>query len=242
MHSSQPCSPPAGVEPGPRRAFPGGKNADGVYQLIINQIPPHAHYLELFAGSAAILIRKRPAPGLNLAIEADAATAAALQLAPPRQVIHGNAFSFLARYPAALTHPNVCIYADPPYPLETRQGRRYYAHELTDADHVHLLDTLTHARAIVLISGYRCPLYDNALRAWRRIDYHTMTRGGSPRVESLWMNFPQPETLHDYQFLGDDFRQRERIRKLIRRWRRRLDAMPTLQRAALRAALLDGHA
>jgi len=215
----------------------GGKNADGVYQTIINQMPPHHDYIELFTGSGSIIRRKRPAPRLNLAIEADAPTAARLQLAPPRQALQCNAFTFLDQRADMLATANVLFYADPPYPLQTRQGRRYYAHELCDDDHARLLAILTNARAMVLISGYRCPLYDNALKTWRRIDYPTMTRGGTPRVESLWMNFPQPLELHDYQFLGENFRERERIRKLIRRWRRRLEAMPPLQRAALLHAL-----
>jgi len=217
--------------------FTGGKNGEGVYQTIINQMPPHQHYVELFAGAGAIIKHKRPAAGLNVAIEADADTAARLHLTPPRQVRHADAFTFLTEHYALLQSPDVLIYADPPYPLQTRQGRRYYALEMTDAHHARLLKILTHARAMVLISGYRCPLYDRALPTWRRIDYRTMTRGGSPRIESLWCNFPQPKVLHDYQFLGDDFRERERIHKLIRRWTRRLEAMPPLQRAALLDAL-----
>ena len=40
--------------------YNGGKNGNGTYQTIINQIPPHQIYFELFAGSAAVYRFKRP--------------------------------------------------------------------------------------------------------------------------------------------------------------------------------------
>jgi site-specific DNA-adenine methylase len=41
--------------------YPGGKNGSGVYQQIINQIPPHEIYVEPFLGGGAILRMKKPA-------------------------------------------------------------------------------------------------------------------------------------------------------------------------------------
>ena len=41
--------------------YPGGKNGSGVYQTIINLMPPHEVYIEPFLGSGAILRMKRPA-------------------------------------------------------------------------------------------------------------------------------------------------------------------------------------
>lgn len=52
-------------------SYPGGKAGPGVYQQIINQMPPHDVYIEAFLGAGAIMRRKRPA-GLNIGIEADA--------------------------------------------------------------------------------------------------------------------------------------------------------------------------
>ncbi len=58
--------------------------------------------------------------------------------------------------------PRVLIYADPPYVLETR-NRKQYRCEMTDDDHLELLDVLKKHSGPVLISGYRSPLYDDAL-------------------------------------------------------------------------------
>lgn len=34
----------------------------------------------------------------------------------------------------------------------------------------------------------------------------TRTRSGEQATESFWMNYPEPEKLYDYRFLGDTFR------------------------------------
>lgn len=41
--------------------YPGGKGGAGVAQLIINQQPPHSHYVEPFLGGGAVMQLKRPA-------------------------------------------------------------------------------------------------------------------------------------------------------------------------------------
>jgi DNA adenine methylase len=50
--------------------YPGGKNKPGVFHQIINLIPPHEVYIELFAGSAAVLRMKRLA-SVSYAIDID---------------------------------------------------------------------------------------------------------------------------------------------------------------------------
>lgn len=51
----------------------GSKNVNGVYQFIINHIPPHKNYVEGFLGSGTIMMNKKPAPGHNIGIDMDAA-------------------------------------------------------------------------------------------------------------------------------------------------------------------------
>jgi hypothetical protein len=51
-------------------AYPGGKNAPGVYHTIINLMPPHQTYIEPFLGAGAIMRLKRPA-ALNIGIDID---------------------------------------------------------------------------------------------------------------------------------------------------------------------------
>lgn len=50
--------------------YPGGKSGAGVYQRIINEIPPHDVYIEPFLGGAAVMRLKRPA-GRSIGIDLD---------------------------------------------------------------------------------------------------------------------------------------------------------------------------
>jgi hypothetical protein len=88
----------------------------------------------------------------------------------------------------------------------------------------------------VLISGYRSELYDRMLPHWRRVDYRTGTRGGGV-TESLWCNFDAPAQLHDYRFLGTDFRERERLKRKKARWLAKLRRMTPVEAAAVLAAI-----
>lgn len=83
----------------------------------------------------------------------------------------------------AFNRPNVMIYADPPYLLSTRRGKQY-RHEMTDADHLALLDALKAHRGPVLLSGYDSGLYREARTA--------LAQDSSRRLEVLWMNFEPP--------------------------------------------------
>lgn len=84
--------------------------------------------------------------------------------------------------------PNVLIYADPPYLLNTRYGKQYRC-EMTDADHRDLLDALKAHRGPVLLSGYESSLYRDALKGWYTDTAETITQTSAKRREVLWMNF-----------------------------------------------------
>ena len=131
------------------------------------------------------------------------------------------------------------VYCDPPYLPTTRPaGRKLYRFEMTNADHRRLLRAIRDLPCMVMISGYWSQMYAHALKAWNVTSYEAMTRGG-PAVEYLWFNFPPPVALHDYRFLGKDFRERERIKRQKARWTARLLRMPPLQRQALLAAIAE---
>jgi hypothetical protein len=74
-------------------------------------------------------------------------------------------------------------------------------------------------------------LYDSILN-WKSIDHRVPTRGGL-QEERIWMNYQSPEILHDYQYIGDGRRSRERIRRRQKNWREQLLAMPEQQRMAM---------
>lgn len=88
-------------------------------------------------------------------------------------------------------HDNVCIYADPPYLLNTRGGKQY-RHEMNEQDHVELLDTLKQHKGSVILSGYPSEMYDRELAGWTRITRKSYNQNSDPRTEVLWCNFEVP--------------------------------------------------
>lgn len=83
-------------------------------------------------------------------------------------------------------YPNVLIYADPPYVLATRSGKNY-KHELSDQDHVVLLETVLKHKGPVMLSGYECDLYNDYLQGWGKYQINTTAEHGRARVETLWI-------------------------------------------------------
>lgn len=87
--------------------------------------------------------------------------------------------------------PNVLIYADPPYMMETRHGKQYRK-EMKDKDHEELLEVLKAHKGPAIISGYDSKLYRDMLKDWNREEIGSRTQVGSEKREILWLNF-QPE-------------------------------------------------
>lgn len=86
-------------------------------------------------------------------------------------------------------YQNVLIYADPPYMLGTRQNRKQYRHEMTDDDHMELLEAIKAHRGPAIISGYDSDLYNRELKGWYKDGRTSFTQTASKRREILWMNF-----------------------------------------------------
>lgn len=92
--------------------------------------------------------------------------------------------------------PHTLHYVDPPYMPGTRSaktrayGGKYhaYTHEMVEADHVELLQFLTAASGMVVLSGYHTALYDDALTGWQRHEREALADGARPRTEVLWLN------------------------------------------------------
>jgi DNA adenine methylase len=155
-----------------------------------------------------------------------------------------DAISFLRSYP---WQGDEFVYCDPPYLYDVRAGgrRQLYAHEFGEHDqHRELLTLLLSLPCMVAISGYRSYLYMDMLRDWRTINFQSRTRGGTMATEWLWMNYPEPTELHDYRYLGDNFRERERINRIRKNMAAKLARMDRLERYAVLssiAELRDGH-
>lgn len=79
--------------------------------------------------------------------------------------------------------PDTLHYCDPPYVHDTRskrnaQPRATYRHEMTDEQHVELLEGVKRLQGLVIVSGYRSGLYDELLRGWERRETVARISGG----------------------------------------------------------------
>jgi DNA adenine methylase len=94
---------------------------------------------------------------------------------------------------AAHDAPTTLHFVDPPYVHATRThgGRKGYRHEMSDEDHLELIESLGELDGFVVLSGYDSDLYRSRLAGWTR---HCTTsrisggRGSVLRNEVVWVN------------------------------------------------------
>ncbi|MCP5075527.1 MAG: DNA adenine methylase [Rhodobacteraceae bacterium] len=86
--------------------------------------------------------------------------------------------------------PETLFYLDPPYLANTRSRASWhsYAHELSDSDHVELLELAKSLRGMVVLSGYASLIYDELLSGWQRVEKPALADGARKRTEVLWIN------------------------------------------------------
>lgn len=91
---------------------------------------------------------------------------------------------------------STAFYIDPPYPTKVLSAKRkLYVHELPEMEqHEAMLTRLLALKGYAILSGYTCPLYEQMLAHWRRVEVGTYTNMGiaeraSARTEVLWLNY-----------------------------------------------------
>lgn len=215
----------------------GSKAASGAFQAIISQMPPHDTYIELFLGSGAVM-RAKPAALHSYGVDLNYECITGFQHRENLELIHLDAFCFLEGFDFS-SAGKVLIYADPPYLLSTRTSAKRYKHEFTEQDHAKLISILHQVPASVILSGYPSKKYDELLFDWRSITFQAMTRGG-PRTEQLWMNF-DTSGAHWATFAGKNFTDRQRIKRKAGRWAKDYELLPTQERLAILAGILNTH-
>lgn len=183
---------------------------------------------------------KKPAAA-SIGIDADAAVINNFKdevqdEVPNLKLFWGDAISYLLGWPP---DKDTLVYLDPPYLMSTRSCKRpIYEYEFySDQRHIRLLEIIKQLNCMVIISGYYSDLYSEQLQGWRTATFQAQTRGGRTATEWVWMNYPAPLELHDYRYLGQNFRERERIKRKQARWKNRLAIMPDLERHALLSAI-----
>lgn len=238
----------------------GGKLGNGTYQNIINHIPPHSIFVSLFAGYDGIFqkIRRADISILNdkdqRVIERWKGASILKDCIVCENYQQGNLFeaptmptvilrcqdytSILARFKDTT---GAFIYCDPPYKLATRRSaRKLYLFDWQDEDHTSFLAMASTATTNVMISAYESDLYNEVLKGWNTHKFNSMTRQGL-REEIIYYNYPKPEVLHDFQYLGSNYRERERIKRKVLRFDAKLNRLPADERAAILSHVIGKH-
>lgn len=212
---------------------PGGKGQ--FYQKFINLMPPHEVYIESHLGGGAIMRNKRFAK-INIGIEIDPKIINKWRNEEQVdfELVHGDAVDYLKKYKFVGTE---MIYCDPPYLRETRRSsKKIYSYDYTHEQHCQLLDLIKALPCKVMISGYKSSLYERELKNWYVQSFDAIIRKRKS-TEYIWMNYAPPIQLHDYSNLGSNYRERERIKITMKRWKTRFKSMPLLKQQAILSAL-----
>ena len=221
--------------------YTGGKNGSGVYQKIISLMPKHKVYIEGFLGAGAILKKKKPAKH-NIGIEIDPKVYAELWKDNHKFIVRNESFAEFLTFSFDRDFINfdtkdILFYLDPPYLPSTRKTQhQIYSYNMREVDHLRLLMTVKRLPYYIMISGYESDLYNEHLKDWRKFSFSATSRGGGV-TETVWMNFDEPFELHDYSYLGANYRDRERIKQKRKRWKNRLLKLNNLERQALFATI-----
>lgn len=225
-------------------SYNGGKGQ--VFRQVINQMPPHRVYVEGFLGHGAVMRNKKPAQfNYGLDLDGDVLPVvrdSVLGIGAENHfhLMRANVLEWMPEQAELLADRETLVYLDPPYLRDTRSSARdLYKFEMTENDHWRMLQMAKRLSCMVAISGYWSSLYASELIGWRTISFQAVKRSGEVATEFLWMNYPPPMELHDYRWLGDNRRERERLKRIKQRWSARLAKVDPLERYALMEALRD---
>lgn len=160
---------------------------------------------------------------------------------------NNNAISIINKFRSS---SNTFIYCDPPYPLKVRKNKRQlYAFEFAEeSDHILLMQSATQCETDLMISTYENDLYNNwliepgnnNLRRWHKHSFVSQTRQGQA-IETIYFNYSPPVILHDFRYLGKNYRERERIKRKVKRFQERMQHLPAAERNAILSAAVNDY-
>lgn len=219
--------------------YPGNKNIPGVYQKIINEIPFHNNYYELFCGGASIAkllydpISSVVKYNLN---DIDKSVCTILKTKISTLDLNNNISITSKNYldimqsDLSLAGVDTFVFMDPPYLHETRKNNiNLYKYEMNESDHMQLLLSSLQLKCNLMIIHPVCNLYDEVLKGWRKkilkIRYHNKTS-----IECLYMNYEKPNILQSDLYLGSNRTDRQRIKRKANRFISKLSTLPEQER------------
>lgn len=236
--------------PAPFKRYNGGKSGNGVYQTIINLIPPMSFFISPFVGNGGVE-RRINLPGISMFFDTNKTVVDAWKVAlkgytkknPGKKidVINQNGLKAIGAYKG--NEKTTFIFCDPPYLFDTRvsQQKLYGEHEWQYNDHVMFLTLLKRCTCNVMVTHPPHILYENMLQGWSVKDYTFIDSSGQKRFDRIWYNYPTPTILQDYTHLGADYRERELVKNKTARHMAKLKRLPDVERNAILSAVINEY-
>lgn len=110
------------------------------------------------------------------------------------QIENVDALTLIERY----NDEQTLLYLDPPY-LQSTRRRDMYKCEMTEKQHIELLELVKKSKSKICLSAYDNELYNNYLKNWFTAEKKTTAQMGLSRTEKLYMNY-QPDLLALYEY------------------------------------------
>lgn len=230
--------------PTDNNSYTGSKGAFGMCEFLINNTPEHMCYHEVFAGSAKLFGKKKPAH-FNDLVEIDREQCQKLIEYPfgvEMYLVHNvSAFTYLKDRKFGKNH---FIYLDPPYIDESRKSQKpLYKYEMLQPDqHKELLTLIKGIDANIMISTRRNRLYDTMLKGWYKKEFLTADRGGAA-YEVIYMNYDISQMeLHQYDYIGNGSIDRQRIKRKAQRTLNKIVELPFHERSFILQEIVKKYA
>jgi DNA adenine methylase len=86
--------------------------------------------------------------------------------------------------------PSTLFYVDPPYVGSTRVDKNAYMFEMTDEQHIELINLLKTVEGMVVLSGYSSDLYETELSGWEQVSFSARinsNEGAKLATEVVWI-------------------------------------------------------
>lgn len=188
----------------------GNKDFSNVIHFLVNRLPKSERYFSLFYGAggleksiytaAAHFVCSEKNPDCK---KHETSMMATIEYSDYKDLLEENVFT-----------RSDFVFVDPPYMFSTRRAaRKYYKFEFNENDHIELLNYMVPMSCRIMITHPECDLYNEYLKGWKRVDLKYMTRKGW-FTDSVYMNYePSNIELLNYDCLGKDFTDRQRIKR-----------------------------
>lgn len=213
------------------KKYPGQKNIPGVIHKIVNNIPAHLHYYELFAGSGAIgnfLASMAPTVNYNFN-DIDPGVTDIYNYTAGSSVTNYDALDLLQLLKAIPAGKEYFLFIDPPYLHSTRPGNTaIYNYEVPEPDIIKLLLAVQDLHCNVMIIHPECELFNTYLKHFRKVQLKIRYNRKTSH-EALYMNYNSDIKLQNSSLVGIDCWDRQRIKRKAKRTVQKLLSLPAME-------------